>query len=83
MSSLSKTRVKYDHSWFLFGKLKKEFGFQILVSPRITEILRRSLGSFGVPMIHLATAISHMIHPERVQRNAAGVFICEYRSGDL
>ncbi|MBF8263527.1 MAG: hypothetical protein HW387_1192 [Parachlamydiales bacterium] len=75
--------AQFDHSWLLSGELKELFGYKILGSPRITEILRRTVGAVGVPLLHLETIIANAIHPEKVQRDAEGVFSCEYRAACL
>ena len=74
---------EYDHSWFLSRYLQKTFGYRIMVSPRITEIMRRSIGVFGVPMLHFGAKIHTVIHPESVKRDRRGIFSCEYRAAPL
>jgi hypothetical protein len=74
---------EYDHSWMLSGDVKQLFGYRILISPLITEILRRAIGAVSVPLIHAGSSIYGYFKPERVQRNYEGVFSCEYKAASM
>ncbi len=74
---------EYDHAWVLSGDLKETFGYRILLSPTITEIARRSIGTVGVPLIHLSSSIHNYFQPEKIKRNYEGIFTCEYKAANL
>ena len=73
----------YHHSIVLPKKLIDLFGYRILISPRTTELLRRTFGCVGYPLLRIRKAIYHTFHPENVQRDAQGVFSCEYHAAQL
>jgi hypothetical protein len=75
---------EYDHAWVLSGNLKALFGYRILLSPTLTEIMRRSIGVISLPVMHLFNSVyTAYIKPEAVQRNVNGVFSCEYHAAPL
>jgi hypothetical protein len=74
---------QFHHAAVLPRRLRKLFGYRILVSPILTEAVRRAIGAILVPFLMIRDKIDHIRHPEPVQRNSDGIFICEYRAAPL
>ena len=43
--------AEFDHSWFLRGRVRQLFGYRVLVSPRISEIARKTIGCIIYPAL--------------------------------
>jgi len=83
LNALSPDKLyQYHHALFLSGDLKKLFGYQILISPRITEIFRRVIG-LSLPALFLGSFIYQIINPSTIKRDSRGVFSCDYRAAPL
>ncbi len=75
-----KTLAKFDHSWWMRGKLLQIFGFRFLRSSKGAELMRRVVSMALFIFVRLAIKLHNRIKPPLGQRDKRGVWALRYRS---